>query len=198
MKLRALLLLSVAPALAGCPTSPPARPHEDFGVASKGDDPVALDVAKAPDPADLQPDVSRSRGHKGGMVVLWPRVSVATGGDASKAHDAARDAELRLEALAHRAGGARAVDRRPEPEARCPKDGCEATSVSAVVFARPDGCAAVAMIAGPKKSPAHLLKWAGDVELTSDIVPLGAGPEPLVKVKTAVPCEKLFEKRENE
>jgi len=100
--------------------------------------------------------------------------------------------------LSHRTAGNRSIDVRPEPERVCPPEGCQATSVGAVIVIKDTTCALVAVIAGPGKSAAHLVPWAGKVELTQDTVPFREPPEGRVKVRDWVSCATLLDGREND
>lgn len=189
--LAALPLLLLA--LTGCPTEDGKRTRtpEDFGVSSNGES-VPLDDGrpKAIDHTHDAPEISRSRGTKGGVIVLWPRIWPETG---PKAHDLAAKVQARIAELAKRAAGARTMDIRPDPERSCPLEGCEATSVSAVIAVRGESCALVAFAAGPGTSPGHLLPWAGKVTLTSDTVAVRDPPEKQVKVVDYVKCDTLLD-----
>src|SRR5689334_3604159 len=96
------------------------------------------------------PEISRSLGRKGGVVVLWPRVS----GDANDV--AAGKVQA---ALAKIAGGvSETVDVRPSPERVCPKEtGCRAVALGAVLVVQGEGCAVVATVSAPGKTPATLV-----------------------------------------
>lgn len=190
-----MLLLS----LVGCPTGDdkPSKTAEDFGNPSLGDDPVPIGSGKTKkdDHKNDPPEISRSRGTKGGIVVLWPRIWPH--GDDAATRDVTVKVQQRLDALAKRAAGNRSIDVRPEPERSCPKEGCEATSVSAVIVVRDKACAAVAVVAGPGTSAGHILPWAGKVELTKETVAFRDAPEEQVKVKDYVPCATLLDGRED-
>jgi hypothetical protein len=182
--------------LSGCPTSnsPKTRTPEDFGDATAGDEPVPIGEAKKkPAPAtEDAPEISRSRGTKGGVIVLWPRVWPRKDEDPASVEIATR-VQKRLEALSRRAAGSRSIEVRPSPERSCPQDGCEATSVSAVIVTRGKGCAVAALVGGPGKSPSRFVPWAGAVTFTSETVPFREPPEEQVKVSDYASCEKLLE-----
>lgn len=179
--------------LAGCPTGAPTRTPEDFGAPTEGDEPVPLSgKPKHDDHANDAPEISRSRGTRGGVVVLWPRVW-PKGKDEAATAELAGKVQKRLEALARRAAGSRTIEVRPAPERACPKEGCEATSVSAVVVVRDKACALVAVVGGPGVSPSRILPWAGKVELTPDTVPFREPPEEQVKVVDHVPCATMLD-----
>ncbi|HEY4117597.1 MAG TPA: hypothetical protein VGM56_07070 [Byssovorax sp.] len=183
--------------LTACPpeATPESRhPHEDFGEPTSGDPPPP---PKRPvDPADLKPEVTKELGHKGGMIVLWPRVS--PGAEPARAHAAAARVQQRLQMLARRAGGARAVEVRPEPEVTCPTFGCVATIVSAYVVVKGDKCGVLAYAAGIDKAPAHLLPWSGKFNLKGDTFPFNGSPEALVGPGELLPCDQFLEGTANE
>src|SRR5262245_3461970 len=76
--------------LCGCPVvgdeKPKTKTPEDFGDPTTGT-PVAVGPAIERDHSNDPPEVSRSRGQRGGVVVLWPRV--APSGDTPAAHEIA-------------------------------------------------------------------------------------------------------------
>jgi hypothetical protein len=199
MRLSAALCLALL-SLAGCPTEdgPKARTPEDFGPATEGDTPVPIGEAanKPNDHANDAPEISRSRGPKGGVVVLWPRVFWPKG-DEAVSRELATKVQRRLGELAKRAVGARSIDVRPEPEKVCPQEGCIATSLGAVIVVRDKACAVVATAAGPNASPWHLLPWAGKAQLAKDTVPFRDPPEDQVKIVDYVACDKLLEGTED-
>src|SRR5690606_37061594 len=97
---------------------------------------------------------SHSKGRKGGVVVLWPRVVP---------HTDDRDLRLLADKLQERvtqqaiaARGSALVDTRPEPERVCPREGCRATSVSLVIGHQQGGCV-VAAVVGPPGTEAQTL-----------------------------------------
>jgi hypothetical protein len=184
--------------LSGCPTEEAqhVRPPEDFGAPTKGE-PVAAGTALPEDLSSSPPEVSRSLGHKGSVIVLWPRLVPASTDPTTNA--VASRVQERLADLSKRAAGPRAIDVRPSPETVCAaKNGCDALTVSAVIVVQGTNCAVAALIGGPNKGPSHLLPWSGKVEFTKDTVSFGESPDALVKVKEGVPCDSLLAKRENE
>ncbi|MFZ5476820.1 MAG: hypothetical protein ACOZNI_08605 [Myxococcota bacterium] len=132
------------------------------------------------------PEISRSLGKKGGVVVLWPRVS----GEG----DVAAAAKVQT-ALAKIAGGVSdTVDVRPQPERVCPKEtGCKATALGAVVVVKGQGCAVVATVSAPGQSPATLVPWAAEMKLKSTMAGFREPPEPQVVVTDFTPCAQLDE-----
>lgn len=129
------------------------------------------------------PEISRSAGKKGGIVVLWPRVDGA--GQAT-----AQAVQSALALIAQ--GVSPVVDVRPAPERVCPRDGgCRGVALGAVVVEREQGCAVVATVSGPGMAPARLLEWAGVLTLTAPSVPFREAPETAVTIADFVPCDTL-------
>jgi hypothetical protein len=197
--MRRAALLPILVALAGCPTGdePKARTPEDFGVPMDSESGTKL-VQAAPieDHSKDPPNIARSKGHRGGLIVLWPRVVPASAAAAN--HEVVAKVQERLVLLAKRVAGARHIDMRPEPETTCPPDGCDASSISALVYAGDGACALVALIGGPKKAPVNVMQWVGREDIASPTAGFGDAPESLVKVKQFVGCDELLKGHDNE
>lgn len=134
------------------------------------------------------PEISKSVGQEGGVVVLWPRIVPRS--EEADLKEIASLAQGRLAALATELGAE--VDRRPEPERVCPRpDGCRAVTVSAVVTKKQSGCALVATVAKPGASPTTLVPWVGKVDLAKPSVPFREPPESEITVAEFSSCEKL-------
>lgn len=134
------------------------------------------------------PEISRSAGVQGGVVVLWPRILPRSEDPAVV--ELATLVQARLATLAR--AGAEAVDQRPAPERVCPKaNGCAAASVGAIIARKDKGCAVVALVSRPGISPAQLLPWAGRVRLKNSTAAFRDPPENEVIVEEFVPCDKL-------
>jgi hypothetical protein len=140
------------------------------------------------------PEISRSAGAAGGVVVLWPRLVLPHG--AGKPDDEtlalARKAQARLANLARSTLSGANVDVRPEPERVCPKNGCAGVSLG-LLFARAgNGCSLFALVSGPGKSPSRLVPWSpGAVKLSAPSVGFREPPERVVKVDDYASCGKL-------
>lgn len=178
--------LVVAPALlaTGCttlPSRPSAEPEEvRLGTARRGA-PVRSDA----------PEISRSRGERGGYVVLWPRV-VPRDDDPTTAKIASL-LQARLKALAGRAASDAPVEVRPEPERVCPRDGgCVATSLGAVLSRRGGACAAAVTIGAPGTSPVRVLGWAGTVTTKNETAAFRDPPESQLVVQEWARCDELL------
>lgn len=160
-------------------------------IRSVGEAPQATSaVPSGPSPKDA-PEISRSVGAAGGVVVLWPRIVQPRGSappDASL-RKIAGDVQSTLAQIAHKSGGP--VDVRPEPERVCPKSGCKAARLGALVTRAGHGCAVVAVVGRAGASPAKLVAWAGRISLSATEVPFRSPAEQVVHVTDYVPCEKL-------
>jgi hypothetical protein len=135
------------------------------------------------------PEISRSVGEKGGVVVLWPRVIPASSDPKMKA--LAETLQSRLMEVAEAAAPGAALDKRPEPERVCPRSGCAAAALGAVLVHLEGGCVALGLVSDPGPSPTHIVPWAGVVELAKDEVAFREPPESEVKILDAVPCKDL-------
>lgn len=135
-------------------------------------------------------EISRSRGKKGGVVVLYPRVVPESQDPAIVA--VAAQLQQRLAASAARAVGDRTIDVRPAPERVCPQSGCKAASVGVLLGHSQGGCVAVAMVGGPGASNQQLLPLVGKVQLHAAVATFRQPPERLVTVTEFVPCGEVL------
>jgi hypothetical protein len=124
------------------------------------------------------------------VVILYPRVVAAEGVEAPEA-DAIQQA---LSAIAERVGEGRPLDVRPEPERVCPRGGCVAPSVGAVLLRAEAGCAVVVTLSHPGETPARLLPWVGELELRNTNVPFRDPPERHITTHDMVRCSELSAK----
>lgn len=136
------------------------------------------------------PEISRSRGARGGVVVLWPRIIPSDGG--SETNQLARGVQERLVALVRATFPGREIDVRPAPERVCPMGGCEGAAVGALLLRRTDGCAVIALVSQPGAVPMSLIPWAGDVRLRATRIPFRQHPENWVTVTDFAPCEQTL------
>lgn len=136
------------------------------------------------------PEISRSKGRKGGAVVLWPRMVPETADPSMEA--LAGQVQQRLAAAAARAVGDRMIDVRPSPERVCPQDGCKAASVGVMIGHSQGGCAVVAMVGSPGAANRQLFPLAGTVHLASAVATFRQPPERLVTVTEFVPCDQVI------
>jgi hypothetical protein len=131
------------------------------------------------------PEISRSPGVEGGIVVLWPRIPGAKDPDTRQI--AAR-IQKRLSAIVRRALPGRQVDVRPEPERVCRRSGCTALAVGAVLSREGNGCAITATVSAPGASPARLIAWVGNVQLRNQMAPFRQPPEQEIAVTDYQSC----------
>jgi hypothetical protein len=178
-------------ALAGCTTQ--SSTAEPQSAAPPQDILVGRSPASS---AGDAPEISRSVGAEGGVVVLWPRI-VRSKGNAGPIDDETRDLAAKLqkqaEAVAQKALPGAPTDVRPEPERVCPRQGCKAVSVGVLLTRSKDACAAMALVSAPGASPAKIVPWAGRVNVQQDMVAFRDPPETQVRVEDYVPCAKLID-----
>jgi hypothetical protein len=133
------------------------------------------------------PEISRSRGTSGGVLVLHPRV--IPGKSSGTTRSAAWLVSSALSRLAKALDPS--ADIRPAPERVCPREGCEAVSLGALLLHHKKNCAVVGLIGAPGTEPTRLVPWAGLVDMATPTVPFRAYPEEVVTVRDFVPCEEL-------
>lgn len=140
--------------------------------------------------------VSRHRGKKGGIVVLWPRVVPQT-----EDPEVIRMAEVlheRLETLALDSVDPNKVVVRPPPERVCPLEGCKSVSLGAVLGHQAGGCFAVGLVGLAERGSVQLVPWAGRIKVRSRTQPFRQPPESSIAVTEFVPCEQLVESLSDE
>lgn len=136
------------------------------------------------------PEISRSPGRAGGVVVLWTRVVPAS--DDAAVGDIAAKLQARLGEYAAAAVPGAAIDVRPAPERACPAEkGCRAASVGALLVHQDNGCAVVAVVSAPGRAAGELHPWAGRLTTASPQVAFRNPPEKLVKIQDFAPCDQL-------
>ena len=196
------VLLAAALGIAACKPSKPATPpdgaasSEPSASAAASSAPSAAPTAEPTADAQTEsgkdaPEISRSVGKEGGVVVFWPRVVPRT--DDPAIHDVAAGLQKKLTELVAKALPKRERDVRPEPERVCPKTGCAAMTVGVVLTSKDKGCVAVALVAKPGTEASKLVPWAGTVELRNDEAAFRAPPESFVTVTDMVSCAKLLD-----
>ena len=121
--------------------------------------------------------------------MLWPRV--VPGGKPSVARAAGGQVQRALAEVVGDLAPERAVTVRPEPERVCPREGCAAARVGAVVVRKKRSCAVVATVGGSGLSPLTLVPWVGVVQLRATEVPFREPPESWIGVRDFVPCNRL-------
>lgn len=189
------LAAAAALMLTACGSSPPppstaddAQSPADEG-ASTSDDEGATEGRSSTQDA---PEISRSQGKEGGVVVFWPRVIPRT--DDVEIRRLAGKLQDRLTAVVKKAVPNAEVDVRPEPERVCQRAGCAGMTVGVLLTASGGGCVALALVSPPGPSPQHIVPWVGDVELKTQRVDFREPPENSVTVKDMESCDKLLDK----
>jgi len=137
------------------------------------------------------PQISRSVGEPGGVVVFWPRIIPAS--DAPLTKQAAAQVQATLKQWVAETLADRPMDVRPEPERVCPQAGCKAMTVGALLVHSGDACAVVGLISGPGRSHAHMIPWAGKVDLKKPTVPFREFPESQITIRDFQRCSALLE-----
>jgi hypothetical protein len=192
-RLSLVALLALACTSSGPPPSRSPEPIGD-GRASAPAAPTPADAPQAGSSGDA-PEISRSVGKPGGVVVLWPRIVLPRNspGPDAETRELARRIQERVAAVVRRVAGGRDVDVRPEPERVCPRQGCQAATVGALVTRAGGGCAVLALVSGAGPSPARIVPWFGAVNLDSEQVPFREHAERQVHVKDYGSCKSLPE-----
>jgi hypothetical protein len=173
-------------ALSGCGGAPAPDPKPAPAASPPAAPPLATPIVAARSSSDA-PEISRSAGASGGIVVLWPRVLADHPTDSDNRQIAAR-IQRRLSSIAARAFPGHPIDVRPEPERVCPRSGCAAIAVGAVLSRSGGGCAVAAMVSDPGVSPARIVPWAGRVVLRHPTVPFRQPPEQEMSVEDFQSC----------
>jgi len=138
----------------------------------------------------LGPEISKSRGEPGGIVLLWPRIIPRT--EAERLRGPARALQDRLRTMLQEAFPDRPIDVRPEGERACMKTGCIAASVGVLIAVQDDNCVAVTLVSEPGRSPQMLTPWAGRMTAALS-VPFREPPESSVRIDEFVECDLLPE-----
>ncbi len=177
-------LIAVAFVSLGCTTLPrrPSEEPEEVTLPGKRHGQAVRNDA---------PEISKSRGERGGYVVLWPRIVPRD--DDPTTREIASLLQARLRAVAERAAPGAPVDVRPDPERVCPRDGgCVATSLGVVLSRKGGACAAAVTIGAPGTSPVRVLGWAGTISTKDATVAFRDPPESTLVVQEWAKCDELL------
>jgi hypothetical protein len=187
----ALAIAALASACGGAsPDAGPVQPSQPVSTTptpvtdSTSAAPVATPSPPAASSSDA-PEISRSVGVEGGVVILWPRISGTKDPDS---HQIAARIQQRFAAMVKRLLPGRPVDLRPEPERVCPRAGCKAVAVGAVLLRNNTACAVAALVSTSGTSPAAIIPWAGDLLLRNPTVPFRQAPESEIQIKDYATC----------
>lgn len=135
------------------------------------------------------PRISRSRGEKGGIVVLYPRIFPATPDPALET--IAQSLHLRMRKVVETALPGRPVDMRPAPERECPKAGCLGLSIGAVLAHKDGGCVVGALLGGPEIAPRTLVPWAGGFSVKTQSIPFREPAESYIEIGDFANCSDM-------
>lgn len=146
-----------------------------------------------PNPSADAPEISRSVGTPGGVIVLWPRIVLPRGssGPDAETRRVAGEIQKQIVGAAARALPGHPGEIRPEPERVCPRSGCKAVSVGILLARAGQGCSVIAMVSAPGQSPARLVPWTGVVALDAESVGFREPPEKVVHVKDYERCSDI-------
>lgn len=190
LSFRSLALASALAALSlGCATSQQTR-RSETPVAASTTKPSSSSSSVASATTE-GPEISRSVGAEGGVVILWPRIIPAS--NSRETHDLAAAVQEHLRALVAENYRGHPIDVRPEPERVCPMPGCKAMTVGALILHQEEGRAVLALVSGPGDSPATLVPWVGQVKLRDGRVPFRQPPENSVTVTDFAPHTSVLE-----
>lgn len=137
------------------------------------------------------PEISRSVGAEGGVVVFWPRVIPRAVADSTR--DLAKGLQARMRQIASKTFPGRPIDVRPEPERVCPRAGCTAMTVGVLLTRNENGCVALALVSGPGTAPSKLVAWGGGIRLQNDTVAFREPPETQVTVTDYLVCDGFLD-----
>ena len=142
--------------------------------------------------ADSEADaVSRHRGKKGGVTVLWPRVVPQT--EDPQILAIAETLQGRLDGMAQASVDPKRVVVRPDPERVCPRAGCRSVSLGAVLGHQDGGCFAVGLVGLAEGGAVQLVPWGGRIKVRAPTQPFRKPPESSIAVTEFVPCDRLIE-----
>lgn len=165
------------------PATPLPTPPTTVGGA------VPATAGAAPEAIGLAPEISKSDGPKGGVVVLWPRIIPATTDAQVRLYASFLQQSLRI--AAERAFPGVPVEVRPEPERVCQRGGCAAVAVGALLTHDRGGCAVVGTISSPGPVEARLFLFSGTLAPLPASVPFREPIERYVTVYDFGRCSDL-------
>jgi hypothetical protein len=175
-------------------------PHSPTGVNANMARPneynSSLPDEQAPASDGDAPEISRSQGTAGGVVLLWPRIvgSASQPADDEQTLKIARAMQARMASLIRDKLPGVPVDVRPKPERVCPRSGCIGASVGILLTrSGKHGCTATALVARQGPSESRLVPWAGGVKLKAETSAFREPPESQVRVVDHAKCESLAE-----
>lgn len=135
------------------------------------------------------PEISRSVGVPGGVVIMWPRMIPK---DDPQVHAMAGKLQDKLKALAHATFPDAEIDVRPEPERVCPQSGCDGLAIGAVITKRERGCAVIVVAGARGPQPLRMESWLGVIKMKAE-PPFREPPENYITIQEYGDCGKLDE-----
>jgi len=135
-------------------------------------------------------EISRSKGKKGGVVVLYPRIVPETSDPNVLA--VATQLQQQLSAVAQRVVDPKRVDVRPDPQRVCPQEGCKAASLGVMLGHQGGGCAVLVQVGPPGIANQQLFPVAGELALRSPLATFRQPPERLATVTEFAPCTEVM------
>jgi hypothetical protein len=185
------VVLNLAIVISGCGGAP-AEPKSVAAAAPSAPSTAEPAPTLAARTSGDAPEISRSTGTAGGVIVLWPRIIGDRGAAADPdSRQIAARIQRRLASIAAKALPGRPIDVRPEPERVCPRAGCSATAVGAVLSRSGSGCAVAALVSEPGTSPARIVPWGGRLSLRHPTVPFRQPPEQEMSVEDFQSCSAI-------
>jgi hypothetical protein len=136
------------------------------------------------------PEISRSTGTQGGVIVFWPRIIPRS--ETINTRALAKKIQTRLKTLVEKALPGRPLDVRPEPERVCPQAGCQAMTVGVLLARKGKGCIAVALLSRPGQALTRLVPWVGKVKLKQEWVPFRKPPETFLTINDFAACDQVM------
>jgi hypothetical protein len=152
---------------------------------------TGLALAQSPaDDAHLRDAVLTTRGRRGAVMVLWPRVVPHAA--SAELEATAGAVQRRLDGVVSKAFPLVARQLAPAPQRVCARPrGCKGPTVGVLIGQEGGGCVAVGWVGEPGTGPMHLVPLAGEVTLSASTLPFRAHPEDAVTIDEFVPCATL-------
>jgi len=194
---RSVVVVATIVVCAACAThQPPPPDYDSQPLEYVSSNASSSSSSSSPSPSSSSviggeaPEIARTAGGGDAVVVLWPRIIPKS--DAPELERAAALLQQRMRDVVARALPGHAIDVRPAPERVCPQGGCTGVNVGIVLaHSGTNGCAAVAVVSPPGRSPGQLYEWSGRVTFKSPVVPFRDPPESLLSIGDFASCATL-------
>lgn len=197
--MKPITVVLLALTLGGCAASahndePMQTGYEGSATPSRSGESMNTDSSRGTSATDSEmadaPEISRSGGKLGEVLIFWPRIIPAS--DDPAMHAIAVDLQQRMREMVARNLPDRKIDVRPEPERVCPQSGCEAMTVGVLLLHDEQGCAAVALISRANGGNVVMIPWVGDVTLQAGSISPRTHPEDSITVTDFAPCGSVL------